>query len=239
MARLLLVVCVQLVLACAARALDDCGKDSLACGYYTDETVCHGNQKAWARLNCPNLCGNCGQDEEGSEENDSFGSKKRLRSWSDSSDASDEDDNSSDADEDSGCKDVFPLCQVSGRAICRSSASLAQDWAVKNCAKFCGFCGAGAVRTLIGTAQGEIPESFCSFGGNAYKQGETWEDGCKKNCTCVNAVTNAMLCKDRCPTWNLGPDCVSQQVSNECCERVFCRGSTRSIPTVLPRSAFY
>lgn len=39
---------------------------------------------------------------------------------------------------------------------------------------------------------------FCVYKGVYYKQGQSWQDGCDKICTCDDVTNNLYSCRARC-----------------------------------------
>ena len=73
---------------------------------------------------------------------------------------------------------------------------------------------------------------YCNYKGAFYAQGQTWTEGCSKQCQCENVTTGYYSCKDRCPTFNnLPPHCKLVIDSNDpCCVVPDCN----VLPTVSP-----
>ncbi|XP_076111945.1 uncharacterized protein LOC143080130 isoform X2 [Mytilus galloprovincialis] len=64
----------------------------------------------------------------------------------------------------------------------------------------------------------------CIYKGQAYKQGDIWQDGCDYTCTCDDEIKGAYSCTDRCPVYiNLQPGCeMVRDFSNPCCKKPQC-----------------
>lgn len=40
-------------------------------------------------------------------------------------------------------------------------------------------------------------EGYCVYNGVYYKQGQTWDDGCKRRCQCMDVATGRYSCSQR------------------------------------------
>ena len=41
------------------------------------------------------------------------------------------------------------------------------------------------------------PIPVCVYNGKSYQQGQTWQDGCRYRCECVDAMTGSYRCSER------------------------------------------
>ncbi|GFR69731.1 collagen alpha-4(VI) chain [Elysia marginata] len=73
---------------------------------------------------------------------------------------------------------------------------------------------------------------YCVFQGVYYKQGQSWNDGCSKRCTCEDTMTGYYTCRERCPSFDsLPPVCkLITDPSDSCCLVPVCN----TFPTPLP-----
>ncbi|KAH3770179.1 protein kinase C-binding protein NELL2-like isoform X2 [Dreissena polymorpha] len=63
----------------------------------------------------------------------------------------------------------------------------------------------------------------CFYGGNFYREGEQWQDGCKYNCQCMDGRQGYYECQKLCLTWNLPPSChLDPPPSGKCCQVPVC-----------------
>ncbi|XP_076470008.1 uncharacterized protein LOC143300296 [Babylonia areolata] len=74
----------------------------------------------------------------------------------------------------------------------------------------------------------------CMYKGMIYRQTQQWQDGCDYKCVCVDEVTGAYSCTQRCPpTGPVQPRCSIQPDPNDyCCVRQVCDFSK---PTPTPQ----
>lgn len=86
-----------------------------------------------------------------------------------------------------------------------------------------GTSGSG---TMTGGTQG------CFYNNHLYQQGETWRDGCKYNCQCVNAATGQYSCSALCLNWQLPSAChLDPPAAGKCCQTPNCpAGYTLTYP---------
>ncbi|XP_053401477.1 uncharacterized protein LOC123550590 isoform X2 [Mercenaria mercenaria] len=132
------------------------------------------------------------------------------------------------------CVDVQTNCAEYTQAACVDPYI---DWAKKNCARFCGYCGMTGTGT--GTGGGSITgfqtaapgsgftgfSGGCVYKGKYYGANDEWVDGCDYNCTCVNGQTGFYRCVDRCPTYSLPAGCVLRKPAGQCCGVPDCTGA--------------
>ncbi|KAJ8302469.1 hypothetical protein KUTeg_018865 [Tegillarca granosa] len=103
------------------------------------------------------------------------------------------------------------------------------------------------------TVTGEITypniTGFCVYNGVYYKQGQMWDDGCKRRCQCMDVATGRYSCSQRCPSFESLPNnckLVTDQ-NDPCCLVPDCNtypthaptpkgytGSTNPLPIVVP-----
>ncbi|XP_052233684.1 uncharacterized protein LOC127846468 isoform X4 [Dreissena polymorpha] len=82
----------------------------------------------------------------------------------------------------------------------------------------------------------------CVYKGKVYHKGDTWDDGCDFECTCIDETTGTYKCDAKCPTYtNIPPVCRFVDQPGNCCKRLTCTGPsvTGTIPpgtTILPPS---
>ncbi|XP_060081054.1 uncharacterized protein LOC132560404 [Ylistrum balloti] len=108
-------------------------------------------------------------------------------------------------DGDNQCVDVQPAtCQSLKSTICSNPSYV--SYAEANCKSTCDLCNVGT------TAQ----PATCMYKGTSYQSGQTWMDGCDKNCSCDNGV---FKCKDLCPKYvDLPANWVLKHVDGQCCD---------------------
>lgn len=112
------------------------------------------------------------------------------------------------------CQNKLSNCEAYGQQACRSPY---EAWARENCAKLCNFCHSAVNDTLTGYSSG------CFYNGHGYQEGQTWKDGCEKNCTCIDQRTGNYLCQALCPTYQNLPDgCHMVTPPGECCAKPQC-----------------
>ncbi|XP_053402936.1 extracellular matrix organizing protein FRAS1-like [Mercenaria mercenaria] len=72
----------------------------------------------------------------------------------------------------------------------------------------------------------------CFFNNTRYQQGQTWKDGCKFNCQCVNGATGEYRCKALCFNWQLPSAChLDPPAAGKCCQTPNCpAGYTLNYP---------
>ncbi|KAK3581064.1 hypothetical protein CHS0354_033850 [Potamilus streckersoni] len=77
------------------------------------------------------------------------------------------------------------------------------------------------------------PKEVCIYNGRMYTQGQRFFDGCDKVCACDNGMTGAYTCTDRCPTYNLSPNCVMVPDPNDpiCCKAPKCDQTNKTVIT--------
>jgi len=79
-----------------------------------------------------------------------------------------------------------------------------------------------------GTGSGSTP--VCTYNGQSYKTGESWQDGCSKNCTCRDANLGYYQCDDLCRQYQmpLPVGCRLEKVPGECCDKLSCDTQSHS-----------
>ncbi|XP_046329184.2 uncharacterized protein ZK643.6-like [Haliotis rufescens] len=109
------------------------------------------------------------------------------------------------------CADKLNNCPAYGKTVCGGQYS---DWAKENCPQYCNLCPNGAI---TGSTQ------VCVFKGKTYNEGDSWADGCDKNCTCVSAQIGKYLCQSVCPNYkNLPAGCQMVKQPGACCAKPDC-----------------
>ncbi|XP_052816208.1 uncharacterized protein LOC128242861 isoform X2 [Mya arenaria] len=75
-------------------------------------------------------------------------------------------------------------------------------------------------------------KSGCVYNGQVYGQSQTWDDGCKFSCECLDATTGQYKCSEKCPrTPPLPSYCsLTQDPNNKCCQVPFCTPKTQTNP---------
>ncbi|KAK3591361.1 hypothetical protein CHS0354_040323 [Potamilus streckersoni] len=62
------------------------------------------------------------------------------------------------------------------------------------------------------------PAGYCVYNGAFYKQGQSWNDGCNKQCRCEDVQNNYYTCTDRCRSYsNLPANCVLRTDPHDSC----------------------
>jgi len=126
------------------------------------------------------------------------------------------------------CADSLSNCALYGQDMCSNSDYT--QWAQENCAKFCGLCtsGSGSVPMPSGGSTGgggtiTGSSSGCYYKSKLHQQGETWQDGCDYDCTCIDGATGKYSCTDLCVTWNLPDVChMNPPQAGLCCSTPSC-----------------
>ncbi|KAK7491400.1 hypothetical protein BaRGS_00017378, partial [Batillaria attramentaria] len=79
-------------------------------------------------------------------------------------------------------------------------------------------------------------EAFCVYNEAKFYQGQTWQDGCDKNCRCEDAVNGLYVCTDRCAKYeNLPPECtLVMDPADPCCTKPLCVPNPLNVPTKAP-----
>ncbi|XP_052778573.1 CCN family member 2-like [Mya arenaria] len=68
------------------------------------------------------------------------------------------------------------------------------------------------------------PQTACNYKGTHYYQDDVWTDGCRYNCSCIDASIGYYRCRDLCPTYtNLPPGCTIEKQSGDCCGHPTCQ----------------
>ncbi|GAB1606677.1 type VI, alpha, partial [Argonauta hians] len=120
------------------------------------------------------------------------------------------------------CEDKAPTCAKLGSDNCIEFPA----WSRENCARFCGHCGAGGNRTIGDRVH------FCAYKGKKYATGETWNDGCQYQCSCLDALRGIFSCWSRCPVYyDIPPQCTMVSVPGKCCKEPVCNFDGKSTTT--------
>ncbi|XP_067652673.1 mucin-2-like [Haliotis asinina] len=90
--------------------------------------------------------------------------------------------------------------------------------------------GEGDVMTItghggkcVGSQTGSSNIDECLYKGNSYKTGQSWQDGCTFNCSCVDGTKGFYRCSDLCPSFsNLPPNCKLEKQEGQCCSTPIC-----------------
>ena len=109
------------------------------------------------------------------------------------------------------CEDKIPDCK-----IYQCSSQTYRSLVLDKCRKSCNLCDQDITVT-------SSPTDVCVYKGQTYKQGETWNDGCDKECWCENAAFGYYRCDDRCPEFlDLPEGCLMVTVPGQCCRSLYC-----------------
>ncbi|XP_041376878.1 uncharacterized protein LOC121389349 [Gigantopelta aegis] len=75
----------------------------------------------------------------------------------------------------------------------------------------------------------------CVYNGHLYRRGETWTDGCKYDCACLDSDQGQYQCHPKCPQYsNLPPACrFVQPPQGQCCQQVTCNIVTTPYPVKM------
>ncbi|KAL4236284.1 hypothetical protein ACF0H5_004671 [Mactra antiquata] len=66
----------------------------------------------------------------------------------------------------------------------------------------------------------------CQYMGKVYHTGESWDHGCRYQCTCLDGTIDKYSCKDLCPTYLNVPNVCKMVTSNgDCCPHPDCSGT--------------
>ncbi|XP_046570033.1 uncharacterized protein LOC124278355 [Haliotis rubra] len=78
--------------------------------------------------------------------------------------------------------------------------------------------------------QTPTPVTVCTYKGQQYHKGQTWQDGCSYNCECLDDQTGKYKCTERCPRFaGLPPQCnLMKNPSDPCCQVPVCDFSTNN-----------
>merc|ERR1719204_1037376 len=122
------------------------------------------------------------------------------------------------------CVDKLSNCASFDAASCTSDSY--GPWALENCRKTCNLCNAGGVPG---------PDDRCVYKGNAYKQGQSWQDGCEKICVCENASFGYYRCDNQCPEYyNMPPGCALVPMAGQCRKAMRCDTGTITGSQTIP-----
>ncbi|XP_041377039.1 kielin/chordin-like protein isoform X2 [Gigantopelta aegis] len=114
----------------------------------------------------------------------------------------------------SNCEDKLKNCALYGQSSCVGPY---ESWAKANCAKFCNKCSSAGTGSIVGHTD------VCVYKGKIHSQGETWQDGCDKSCTCVNGKSGYYTCQSKCAVYkNLPPSCTLTAMPGQCCKKPNC-----------------
>ncbi|XP_045194129.2 CCN family member 5-like [Mercenaria mercenaria] len=128
------------------------------------------------------------------------------------------------------CSDVLSDCSSYDPSVCTDDKY--KQWATQNCAKTCHKCsstsggGTGNGGTISGSSAG------CVYKSQIYQQGQTWRDGCKLSCHCLDGFSGQYTCNELCLIWDLPLQCHMQPpVAGKCCGKPYCpEGFTVNYP---------
>ncbi|XP_078338507.1 uncharacterized protein LOC111134355 isoform X1 [Crassostrea virginica] len=96
-----------------------------------------------------------------------------------------------------------------------------------------------------GTNTPSTSNGFCVYKGVYYKQGQSWQDGCDKICTCDDVTNNLYSCRARCPEFNQIPDTcrLVADKNDPCCVVPDCNVAPTMPPgytgSTTPRPVFF
>ncbi|XP_060600216.1 uncharacterized protein LOC132753729 isoform X4 [Ruditapes philippinarum] len=203
--------CCQVLKCDPTSSLGTCTDKLANCaGYGT--YICGQNYQDWAAQNCAKYCGICG------------GGTNPLTGGGGIATGV--------------CKDAIPNCDQYGTSVCADPQY--SGWVSSNCRKFCNKCvttgtgtgtgtggsGTSGTGTMTGNTQG------CFYNNKLYQQGQSWKDGCKYNCQCVNAATGQYSCSALCLNWQLPSAChLDAPAPGKCCQTPNCpAGYTLNYP---------
>ncbi|XP_060605062.1 putative per-hexamer repeat protein 5 isoform X8 [Ruditapes philippinarum] len=144
------------------------------------------------------------------------------------------------------CSDTIANCAAYDPSICTSTDY--KQWASQNCAGTCHLCssqtsGGSMTGTVTGTGGGGVitgtgtmtgtgtgtggtmtgSGSGCVYAGHLYTQGQSWKDGCKFRCQCVEGATGKYQCTQLCVQWQLPQQChMNPPAPGKCCQTPSC-----------------
>ncbi|XP_035828904.1 uncharacterized protein LOC101847773 [Aplysia californica] len=82
----------------------------------------------------------------------------------------------------------------------------------------------------------------CVKDNKAYKQGETWQEGCDITCECIEEATGFYQCTHKCPIYdNAKAGCVLTIIPGQCCKRLICNDPDTGLtfdPILHPRDDY-
>lgn len=118
------------------------------------------------------------------------------------------------------CSDKLSNCNAYSQSAC--SDPMYKQWATDNCAKTCNLCSGGGSVPSTGTGSSGS-SSGCYYNSQMYQQGQTWNDGCKSKCRCVDGSSGQYECRQLCLNWDLPPTCQMLPPSpGKCCPKPSC-----------------
>ncbi|KAJ8302983.1 hypothetical protein KUTeg_019379 [Tegillarca granosa] len=82
----------------------------------------------------------------------------------------------------------------------------------------------GQTGVIFGKPQVPTTKGVCEYKGLQYTTGQKFDDGCQYKCECIDGMTGAYKCTERCPRFPSIPSyCIKVQDPNDrCCETVSC-----------------
>ncbi|XP_060063144.1 kielin/chordin-like protein [Ylistrum balloti] len=94
----------------------------------------------------------------------------------------------------------------------------------------------GVPGVITGVGGTPVPHPYCIYKGQAYHQGQKWQDGCDYNCECVDGKMGKYQCTQRCSTFPvIPPQCQLQRDTKDyCCFVPHC-DFNQTVPTSAPQ----
>jgi len=73
-------------------------------------------------------------------------------------------------------------------------------------------------------------QPVCTYNGQSYNTGQSWQDGCDKNCTCRDANLGYYQCDDLCRQYQLPlpVGCRLETIPGQCCDKLTCDTQSHS-----------